>query len=93
MGKYFMFGSYSDEAVGEISAARTDEAAGVIETNGGSIKAAYALLGDYDVVIIAKFPGNKAAMKASVELSRLLGIGFTTAPAISIDAFDELVGV
>jgi len=31
-------------------------------------------------------------MKASVGLAKLLGVGFTTAPAVSMDEFDKLVG-
>jgi hypothetical protein len=30
-------------------------------------------------------------MKASVELARMLGISFTTAPAVTIEEFDKLV--
>jgi uncharacterized protein with GYD domain len=92
MGTYFMFGSYSGEAIEKISADRTEEAAGIIEANGGKIKSAYALLGEYDLVLITKFPGTKEAIKASVEMSKAFGIGFSTAPAISVNTFDELVG-
>jgi hypothetical protein len=31
-------------------------------------------------------------MKTSVELTKLLGIGFTTSPAVMMDEFDELIG-
>jgi hypothetical protein len=31
-------------------------------------------------------------MKASLELSKLLGISFSTVPAVSIEAFDSLLG-
>jgi hypothetical protein len=33
----------------------------------------------------------KEAMKASVELTKLLGISFTTAPAVTVEEFDELI--
>ena len=58
---------------------------------GGEVKAAYALLGETDVVIIVDFPGVKEAMKASVELTKLLGIAFTTAPAVTMEEFDKLI--
>jgi hypothetical protein len=38
------------------------------------------------------FPNEKQAMKTSVELAKLLGIGFTTAPAVSVEEFDKLLG-
>jgi len=31
------------------------------------------------------------AMKTSVALSKMLGISFTTAPAVSMDVFDKLM--
>ena len=37
------------------------------------------------------FPGVKEAMKASVELTKLLGISFRTVPAVTVSEFDELV--
>ena len=88
---YFLFGSYSQKAIEKISAERTEKAGEIIEANGGKLKAAYALLGEYDLVLIVKFPGNAEAIKASVALSKEFGIGFTTAPAITVAEFDELV--
>jgi len=38
------------------------------------------------------FPGVAEAMKASVALAKLTGIGFTTSPAVPIEEFDKLVG-
>ena len=92
MSTFVMLGKYSDEAVGEISAELTAEAFGVIETNGGTVSAAYALLGEYDVLLIVDLPGIEEAIATSVELTKLLGIGFTTQPAVSAARFDELVG-
>jgi len=89
---FILLGKYSMDSIGEISAARTMEANALIEENGGSIVGGYALLGEYDVMMIAEFPGIEQAMKASVELSKMLGIAFTTCPAVTIEAFDRLVG-
>jgi hypothetical protein len=36
-------------------------------------------------------PGTEQAMKASVALSKMLGIGFSTAPAVSVEVFDKLM--
>ena len=92
MATFVMFGKYSIDAVGKISAERTKNAAAVIGDSGGEVKAAYALLGETDLVLIVEFPGVKEAMKTSVELAKLLGISFTTSPAVSVEEFDKLVG-
>jgi len=90
MATYLMFGKYTHEAVGQISTARTKSAAGVIGDCGGQLKGGYALLGEKDLVLIVELPGTEAAMKASAGLSKLLGIGFTTAPAVTVEEFDKL---
>lgn len=92
MGVYLMFGEYSTESVGKISAQRTKDANALVDNLGGQVKGGYALLGDKDLVLIAEFPGTSAAMKASVGLSKLLGIAFSTCPAVTIEEFDKLLG-
>jgi uncharacterized protein with GYD domain len=91
MATYLMFGKYSADAVGKISAERTKRATAVIGDLGGEAKAGYALLGEKDLVLIVEFPGTKEAMKASIELSKLLGISFATLPAVSVKEFDKLI--
>ena len=91
MTTYIMFGKFSIGAIKEISDERTRESTAIVESCGGKVKALYALLGDTDVVAIVDFPGLKEAMKASVELTRLLGISFTTAPAVTVEEFDKLM--
>jgi uncharacterized protein with GYD domain len=90
MAMYFMFGKYSADAVKKISAERTKKATDIVKECGGQFKAVYALLGDIDAVAIADFPSVKQAMKASVELSKLLAISFTTVPAVTMEEFDKL---
>jgi uncharacterized protein with GYD domain len=87
---YLMFGSYSQDSVRKISTKRTDDMVRLIEKNGGKLTAAYALLGEKDLLLIVDVPTTEQAMKTSVALSRLLGIGFSTTPAVSIEAFDKL---
>ena len=91
MTTYIMFGKFSIGAVKEISAERTKRAAAIVDINGGKVKDIYALLGETDVVAIVDFPGLKEAMKASVELTKLLDISFTTAPAVPVEEFDKLM--
>jgi uncharacterized protein with GYD domain len=90
MPTFCMFGNYSSDGVREISAERTAKAAAVLEDAGGKFKGGYALLGETDLVLIVDLPGVKEAMKASVELNKLLGISFTTAPAVTVEEFDKL---
>ena len=91
MAIYIMFGKFSIDVVKEISSERTKNATAIVEKCGGKIKAVYALLGEIDTVAIVDFPGMKEAMKASVELTKLLGVAFTTAPAVTIEEFDKLI--
>ena len=91
MTTYIMFGKFSIGAMKEISTERTKRAAAIVDINGGKVKDIYALLGETDVVAIVDFPGLKEAMKASVELTKLLGISFITAPAVPVEEFDQLM--
>ena len=91
MGTFFMFGRYSADSIKDISAKRTNKAKEKIEELGGKLVSVYALLGEVDIVLIVEFPGKEEAMQASVALSRMLGVGFTTAPAVTADVFDALV--
>jgi uncharacterized protein with GYD domain len=92
MEPFLMFGNFMGDSVKEISAERTVQATALIEGLGGKVKGGYAMLGAYDLLLIVKFPGVKEAMKASVELTKLLSIAFTTAPAVTVEEFDALVG-
>jgi uncharacterized protein with GYD domain len=92
MATFVMFGNYSLDSVKEISRKRTDKAEALIVENGGSLVSGYALLGKVDLMLIIDFPGIEQAMKTSVGLAKLLGISFTTAPAVSIEQFDKMVG-
>lgn len=92
MAIFLMFGSYSIDAVEKISAERTRDAVAVIGDIGGEVKAGYAVLGEEDLILVVDFPGLGEAMRASVELTKLLGISFKTAPAVTLDEFDKLMG-
>lgn len=91
MATFLMFGKYSSEAMKGMSAKRTEEAGSLVKKFGGEVTAMYALLGEKDLVAIATFPSNEQAMKASVALSKLTGISFTTSPAVTVDEFDKMM--
>jgi uncharacterized protein with GYD domain len=92
MATYLLFGKYSQKSIQKISAARTEEALALIKEKGGEYKAGYALLGEHDVLIVVDLPGIEQAIQVSVGLAKMLGIAFTTAPAVSMKKFDKLVG-
>jgi len=92
MTTFFMFGSYTSDAAKEISAARTGKAREVIEDLGGRVNGIYALLGEYDLVMIVELPNMAEAMAASLALKRLTGITFFTVAAMPIEEFDKKFG-
>ncbi len=92
MATYLLFGKYSLDSIKEISDERRLKAIDEIKKNGGKLTAGYALLGEHDLVLIVDLPSTEQAVKTSVALARLLGISFTTSPAVSIEEFDKLVG-
>jgi uncharacterized protein with GYD domain len=63
----------------------------VIEANGGQLRAAYALLGENDLVAIVELPDNDQAIRTSIALSKLLGVQFRTVPAVTVEEFDRLL--
>ena len=93
MATYMMLGKYSQKSIKDISAKRTEKAKELVKENGGEIKSGYALLGEYDIVLILELPDSEQAMKTSVALSKMLGISFSTAPAVSMEEFDKIMEV
>ena len=91
MATYFLFGNYTSDALKGISAGRTEKAVKLISKFGGEVKSMYALLGEMDLVVITTFPATENAVKASIALSKLTGIAFSTSPAIAVDEFDKLM--
>jgi len=86
-----MFGKYSSEALKEMSAERTDKAVNLIKKFGGEVNSMYALLGEQDLVLIVDFPGVEQAMKASVALTKMTGVSFTSSPAVAVEDFDKII--
>lgn len=91
MATFFMFGKYSSASLREISIERTQQAMKEIQNAGGEVKGMHALLGEYDLLFCVELPGVDEAMKASVALTRLTGIAFTTCPAVTVAVFDRLL--
>jgi uncharacterized protein with GYD domain len=91
MATFVMSGKYSLESIKQISSQRTQQSIELIKKNGGELKSGYSLLGETDLILIVDFPDTEKAMKTSVGLSKMLGISFTTAPAVTVDDFDKLM--
>lgn len=91
MAKFLMLGKYSQEAIKGIAAERTKKVSSIIEQAGGKIDLMYALLGNYDLVFVVDFSDVSSAVKASVTITKLTAISFTTYPAIAVEEFDRLV--
>ena len=89
MATYLLFGQYSQDAIKDISAKRTVKARELISKFGGEVKAGYALLDDTDLVMVIDAPDTAAVMKISVGLTKMSGIAFTSAPAVSFENFDQ----
>ena len=90
MATFFMFGSYSTDAIKKISIKRTEEAIETVKQLGGEMRGIYALLGEYDILFCVELPDTEAAMKASISLNQLTGISFRTCPAVKVEVFDRL---
>ena len=91
MATYFMFGKYSADAIKAISAERTQKVIDVVKKFGGEVQSMHALLGEKDLVFVVSLPGMEQAIQASVALSKMTGIAFTTAPAVTVEDFDKLM--
>jgi len=91
MATFFMFGKYSPGSLKEMSIERTQQAIQEIQNLGGEMTAMHALLGEYDLLFCVQLSDISDAMKASVALTRLTGISFTTCPGVSVETFDRMV--
>ena len=90
MATFLMFGKYNAQSIKGISRKRTQKVSEVAKKLGGKVLASYALLGCYDLVFVLDLPDTGKAMKASIELAKATGIGFTTSPAVTVEKFDKL---
>ena len=92
MSTFFMFGKYSSaETIKQISADRTKKVVDIIHDYGGEAKAMYAMLGAYDLILIVDFVNINDALQASVAITKLTGITFSTLPAVPVEEFDRIM--
>ncbi len=91
MPTFAMLGQYTSQAIGGISAERTNEAMEILQDLDGEVRSIHALLGDKDLLLLVDFPSIEAAMTGSVALSKATGIACTTYPAVSVEEFDRMM--
>ncbi|MFH1875841.1 MAG: GYD domain-containing protein [Candidatus Omnitrophota bacterium] len=91
MSKYLMLGKYSVDAIKGISPTRTQKALKTIKKLKGRVESLHTLLGTYDLAVMVDFPKNADVIKASIALTRITGIAFTTFPAMTVEEFDRLM--
>jgi uncharacterized protein with GYD domain len=63
----------------------------IVTSENGEILQVYGLLGPYDIVSVAKFPDNTAAMKAAARVGSLINAKTLTMPAVERDDFLKLI--
>lgn len=89
MAVYVTMFNYRTEGVKGLSAARTAEAREAIKIAGGKFISGYELLGTYDAMLIIEYPNERAAMKANIELNKLIGVSSNTMIAIPISDSEQ----
>jgi uncharacterized protein with GYD domain len=88
MRTFLMFGKSSSEELKEISLKYRAEVINLVESFGGDVRSMYVMPKEKYLVFIFVFQGIKRAMKASIALSNLTGISFTTSPAVPVDEYN-----
>ncbi len=91
MAKFLMFGDYSCDALGGISAERTEKAANLIKELGGEVTSMFVMLGIHDLLLVVELADLSTAVKASIALRKLTGIAFKTCPTIEVTELDKMM--
>ena len=92
MATFIMVGTYSQDAIDDISSQRTENARSTIAAHGGKMLSAYVSLGETDLYLICEFPDMQSAMKSSIALTKSTDISFSTNECLSAEEFDKLMG-
>lgn len=73
------------------SGKRADAFAEAVQQKGGSVKAIYWTLGEYDIVAITDAPDAETATAVLLQVGSLGNVRTTTLEAFDRDAFDRIV--
>jgi uncharacterized protein with GYD domain len=88
---FMMFGKYNQDSIKGVSRERTKKAVEIIGQNGGKVISMFAVVGEHDLVFTLDFPATENALAASVALTMLTGISFTTSPVVDVEQFDRMI--
>ncbi len=91
MRTFLIFGKSSPEELKEISLKYRAEVVRLVNSFGGDVRSMYVMFRERYLILIFAFPGIKGAMRASIALSKLTGISFTTSPEVAIDEFNKIM--
>jgi uncharacterized protein with GYD domain len=93
MATYLLFSRLTDEGRKTLKErpARLQAVNKEVESMGGRVKAQYAVLGQFDFVTVVEAPSNEVVARISVELGSRGTLDITTYPAMTIDAYTEML--
>jgi uncharacterized protein with GYD domain len=93
MATYLLLSTLTDEGRKTLKdrPERLQEVNKELETMGARVVAQYAVLGGYDFVNVVEAPSNEVIARISVELGARGTVQITTLPALSVEAFVELL--
>jgi uncharacterized protein with GYD domain len=93
MATYILLSNLTDEGRKTLKERpeRLKEVNQEIEKMGARVVTQYAVLGNYDFVNVVEAPTNEVIARISVELGSRGTVQLTTLPAMSIDAFVQMI--
>lgn len=94
MAEYIMLFRFTEKGVGKIkdSPQRVKDAKKMFEAGGAKIKTFYALLGQYDTMVIAEAPNDETIARLSLQLSALGNVHTQSLRAFSEDEYSSIIG-
>jgi uncharacterized protein with GYD domain len=93
MATYIMLSTLTDEGRKTLKERpeRLQEVNREIEAMGARVVQQYAVLGGYDFINILEAPDNETVARISVELGSRGTVSLTTLPALTVDAFTQML--
>ena len=93
MATFMSFINWTEQGVRSFreSGKRADLFAELVTKHGGSVKAIYWTLGEYDLVAITEAPDAETATAVLLQLGSLGNVRTTTLEAFDREAFDRIV--
>ncbi len=90
MPLYVTLGKYTQEGIKGISPEQLQQIVSKVEANGGKRVAAYALMGEWDVLALVEYPDEQSAMRALAAIGKLDITTTRTMTALPLEEFVNL---